>query len=774
MRATSAVLPAAFAASAFVTYTWYFTDPMQSLQTSYWTSSGSPQFTNSNGYWGAYSGSSSGYSSMVSTVVVPDGTSSYGVQATLRFPNSSDISGNMYLLLRASSTFNSTGPYAAMPTTAYAVNFFCGGTEGWVSISKIVNGVGTSLASTSAASCSDGMTVRAGITDNGSIYAFVNDTYVTQAQDTSITSGAPGIVLPGNNSQLMLVSQVQLGPADRIAPGPIPTNGLTYAAYSSHIDFQWQALPDDPNGTGVLFYQFLRNNQWAQNTEGLSWSDTTVQPGTEYSYTFQVLDYFFNAVTMTVNITTPVTPGATPTPIDGQRIGVRSTGAYWGASLEQIDVLSGNINYTIPLLTAQARTGWSVPFNLTNNSQNWRLDSGGTWNLGEDVGYGYGWKLLAGSLTPIWADQHTLSYYSYVDSSGAQYRLDQNNGGIWTSVESIYVTYNANTYTLYFRDGSFWVMGSTSATSEPDSGTMYPTTMEDTNGNQILITYQAGAGLSGTNSSARITLIQEVRGGATVSYTFTYAGSPAHLVSITNALGTLENYTFSYATNYLGSPFSTLNFQSTQFLASIGSSLNTPYDFGYLNNSNGSSSGEIQTVVLPTGGWIYYNYDKVTYPTSTNPSFREVASRVLSKDGTGNNLAAYGFLHESSAQMGNGTPGPGVHVYTIITDPAGVGERFYRFSQSSANMGMVTRYQGCTPGTGSGQDCQLNGEIPLTQNDFTWSQDSLGDLYISSTLTTLNPGTGQVQKKTDQNVDIHGNVTEHAQSTANGAMISSN
>jgi hypothetical protein len=113
-------------------------------------------------------------------------------------------------------------------------------------------------------------------------------------------------------------------------------------------------------------------------------------------------------------------------------------------------------------------------------------------------------------------------------------------------------------------------------------------------------------------------------------------------------------------------------------------------------------------------------------------------------------------------------------VYTIIIDPGSVGEKYYKFSQSSPNMGMVTRYQGCTEGTASGQDCALNGGTPLSQNDFTWSQDSTGDLYISSTLTTLNPGTGQVQKKTDQNVDIHGNVTEHAQSTANGAMISSN
>jgi hypothetical protein len=309
---------------------------------------------------------------------------------------------------------------------------------------------------------------------------------------------------------------------------------------------------------------------------------------------------------MTINITTPVTPGATPTPIDGRRVGVRSTGAYWGASPEQIDVLSGNINYTLPLLTAQARIGWSVPFKLVNNSQNWRQDSGGTVTYGEDVGYGYGWKLFAGSLTPAWTGQHVLSYYCFTDSSGAEYRLNQNNSGIWTSVESVYVTYNANTNTLYFRDGSFWIMNSTSTSNEPDSGTMYPTTMEDTNGNQILITYQPGAGYGGNDSGARITLIQDVRSGVTDSYTFSYLGSPAHLVSITNSLGTAENYTFNYAINYLGSPFSHLDFQSTQFLASITPSLNTPYNFGYLNNSDGSSpacgaayrrSGSITTMI---------------------------------------------------------------------------------------------------------------------------------------------------------------------------------
>ena len=32
------------------------------------------------------------------------------------------------------------------------------------------------------------------------------------------------------------------------------------------------------------------------------------------------------------------------------RIGLRPTGAYWGAGSEQLDMLSGNLNYTLPIL----------------------------------------------------------------------------------------------------------------------------------------------------------------------------------------------------------------------------------------------------------------------------------------------------------------------------------------------------------------------------------------------------------------------------------------
>ncbi len=676
MKALSAVLLVALSGPVFGQYAYYFTDSMQSFQSSDWTASGSPAFTNANGYWAGY-GNAYIDTSMVSTVAVPDGTSSYSVKATIRLPGGIGYYANtpVSLLLRASSTFASSG----MPTTAYVVQFNCSVYYGnTMSLLKIVNNTVTNIWQPGSITCSDGMTVRADITDNGQITTYINDVFAGWAQDTSITTGAPGIVLPGYTTgyvPTMLVSQVQLGPADRIAPGPIPTNGITYSVYSSHIDFQWQAVPDDTNGSGVCLYQFLRDDNFATNTSSLSWSDTTVQPGTEYTYTFIVFDRFFNYVSQTITISVPALSSPPPTPSDGRRVGVRSTGAYWGAATEQIDTLSGNVSYAIPLVKPQSR-GWAVSFNLAYNSQNWRKDSGGIWNLGEDVGYGYGWKLLAGSLTPIWANQTTLSYYSFVDSTGAEYRLNQNNNGIWTSIESIYVTFNSNTNTLYFRDGSFWVLGCTSATSEADSGTMYPTVMEDTNGNQITITYAAGAGLSGTNSSARITSIFDVR----AYYYFHYnSDTPNHLTSITNTMGTAEAYSFTYNSLSLQAPFSPYtSYGSVDTLGSISFATTLQqHVFTYTSDN----SATLASATLPNGGILAWSYANAAYSSGT--TYRTISSRQLSKDGV--NFSNYPFTFYA---------GSAINVGTIVQDASGLSQKTWQFSQSGATTGMVTYYLG--------------------------------------------------------------------------------
>ncbi len=453
MRTICVVLLLVFAACAFGSYTFYFTDPMSSLQTSYWTTAGAaPQFNSYSGYYGGQTGPSGGQSTMVSSITVPDG-SSYEVNATVRFPGGT-VGGNFTLLLRSSTTFDSFG----RPLTADYVNIGCG-SSGFIQVVSDVNSVNTVMNLMYGNFCSDGMTVSAVVRSDGQISTYVNGVFQTWAQDTNISSGKPGIMLPFYNSG-MVISQVQLGPPDTVAPGPIPTNGLTYSVFANHVDFQWQPVPDDANGVGVGLYQFLRDDNWVENTTSLSWSDATVQPGTEYTYTFNAYDRFFNVVSQSVTITTPTTFGNPPNPPDGRRVGIRSNGAYWGASTEQIDLLSGNLNYTVPLLKAIGRAGQSATFSLNYNSQNWRSNGNGTeTGFGEDVGYGYGWRLLAGSLTPVWANQYTIAYYLYVDSTGAEYRLDRQNGSVYTSAESIYVSFDREHNKLYFRDGSFWVMG---------------------------------------------------------------------------------------------------------------------------------------------------------------------------------------------------------------------------------------------------------------------------------------------------------------------------
>ena len=121
---------------------------------------------------------------------------------------------------------------------------------------------------------------------------------------------------------------------------------------------------------------------------------------------------------------------------------------------EQIDMFSGNLNVNMPLLKAVGRSGWSLPVSLSYNSQIWRFHSNQNWLLGRDVGYGLGWRLMAGSLVPEWSDYYTLHHYTFTDAGGTEYRLDVNTNGVWTSRQGIYVSYDAANERLYWPDGT--------------------------------------------------------------------------------------------------------------------------------------------------------------------------------------------------------------------------------------------------------------------------------------------------------------------------------
>ena len=94
------------------------------------------------------------------------------------------------------------------------------------------------------------------------------------------------------------------------------------------------------------------------------------------AYQVKLTDYHGNVATMSsFQVATPASGTK-----DARGVGVRGDGSYWGGGGEQIDMRTGNLNFTIPLLNAQSRNG-GVTFALNYNSQNWRYDASGTWKL---------------------------------------------------------------------------------------------------------------------------------------------------------------------------------------------------------------------------------------------------------------------------------------------------------------------------------------------------------------------------------------------------------
>ena len=215
--------------------------------------------------------------------------------------------------------------------------------------------------------------------------------------DGSLTAGQPGFgarALPAGNG----ISKAEIGPADRVAPTAFLSTNVRSTAFDNRVDLSWTGVVDDANGSGIALYQIYRNGAFYSNFRTENWTDTAVSPGTTYTYAIYAIDMNHNMSGTTVTVATPQAGMRDP-----RKLGVRPLGTYWGAAPENIDLQSGNLSFSLPTVTAQGRGGTAVPMRLSYNSQNWRKDAAATWKLGTDVGFGFGWKMLAGSLTPVYS-----------------------------------------------------------------------------------------------------------------------------------------------------------------------------------------------------------------------------------------------------------------------------------------------------------------------------------------------------------------------------------
>jgi len=93
----------------------------------------------------------------------------------------------------------------------------------------------------------------------------------------------------------------------------------------------------------------------------------------------------------------------------GRRVGIRANGTYWGGGCEQIDMLSGNLNFSLPLVLSVSR-GAIAKIVCSYNSQQWALSNAEEHNYGIDSGFGYGWRVQIGSIVREYSGSRVSSY----------------------------------------------------------------------------------------------------------------------------------------------------------------------------------------------------------------------------------------------------------------------------------------------------------------------------------------------------------------------------
>src|SRR5712692_6708733 len=90
-----------------------------------------------------------------------------------------------------------------------------------------------------------------------------------------------------------------------------------------------------------------------------------------------------------------------------------------------------------------------------------------------------------------------------------------------------------------------------------------------------------------------------------------------------------------------------------------------------------------------------------------------------------------------------GDTGTSFHSTTTLTDAGGLGAKVWTFGASAgAGFGLQSQFDSLHSGTSK------------SRSNPTWTLDALNRPYISSTLSTMDPGaSSQVQKRSDQSLD---------------------
>lgn len=694
-------------------------------------------------------------------------TSEHEIIATLRLKNTGALAA-VYVSARPNTWLKTTG-YPTGSGYAVTMQYLSGNINdvftAAVRIWRIQNNEAASLAYFTISTTADA-TLRAVRTNLGGtwkILAYVNGNYLGSAIDSTFTTypssppsstRGPGFGIRAATADTY-VTKVTYHAIEHGTPdnGQLDS-GLSYVVAPAYAAFQWNPVSDSAGGSpygasGVSHYELYRNGALRTMVKHhggpMSYTDTGLTPSTNYTYVLRAVDFHGNSTEVSRAVTTPAGFSGVISTLPRQ-VGLPVSASTWGSAGESIDLLSGNVHHTYPLLTATGRGGYSVPLVLSYDAQNWMEESSVVSHFGSNRGAGYGWKIQFGSIRAV-TTGYAITHYVYEDGTGAQYPLDVLSGMLWRpSGFAPVLEYDAATNRLWFKDGSFWQMDCVSSSGEGDAGTRYPTLMQDVQGNQIYIRYRTGLGAGWPNSSARIAEIEDVEaltgGGVRYTYKFDYlsdGGLVEKLYTITrrnNTGKTLRiDFTLSTGTVTLASPISGTNMGIvTRYLTKverIGSGATT---FAYVSNN----AGELNTVTLPHGGSFGYVYGNATYSGKT---IRQVTSRVLTPM-PGGSSHTYSFSRTGS--------GP-IPATTRVIDASNASDKVWSFNTSSASVsyGLWTQLDERALPSMSVKRRQ----VPV------YNSHSPAKVFIESVTTTMDPGTGNaISGKHAQWLDEYGNL----------------
>ncbi len=231
---------------------------------------------------------------------------------------------------------------------------FPNGGQGTLCVYQYVNGSATGLAGLYV-TVADGANLRSVVFGN-TLWVFLNN-ILEISINVNVTTGSPGIGGYGMTGGSGFTS-VKLGHHDVVAPTTVAKSTIASSVTGSQVLMRWAGALDDPNGIGTWAYFVFRSgagNGWQPITP--EFTDNTVAPGTTYTYQIYTVDQHGNVgAPMSSPLTTPPA-GA----IDPRRVGMFTTGSYWGGGGEQIDTSERESEFLSAFGDGAGADGWTVP-----------------------------------------------------------------------------------------------------------------------------------------------------------------------------------------------------------------------------------------------------------------------------------------------------------------------------------------------------------------------------------------------------------------------------